>query len=202
MGTCWAFSPRRAADKAFSAQSPPTWYFNFERPTCKGAYRWRFEITIETMKGKGPCLPLIKMVEQALCLFFLHLHIYNTEHSPYNIHSHSPFIPRNPTFRSQFSFRNHVLRHKTRKNPPQVFAIFLAFPTFAVLSTEKKSKNFSGRKALCFSALSFSRNFFLKNNCEKIWWEWKKSVILHSLNGTSGTPLTTATAKSSLKEIT
>ena len=66
----------------------------------------------------------------------------------------------------------------------------------------KKSKIFSGRKALCFSALSFSRNFFLKNNCENIWRLWKKSVILHSLNGTSGTPLTTATAKSSLKEIT
>ena len=33
-------------------------------------HRWRFEITIETMKGKGPCLPLIKMVEQALCLHF------------------------------------------------------------------------------------------------------------------------------------
>ena len=66
----------------------------------------------------------------------------------------------------------------------------------------KKSKIFSGRKALSFSALPFSRNFFLKNNCENIWRLWKKSVILHSLNGTSGTPLTTATAKSSLKEIT
>jgi hypothetical protein len=138
----------------------------------------------------------------ALPSFFCISIVYNTVHSPYNIHSHSPFIPRNPTPRPIFSFRNHVLRHKTRKIPPQVFAIFLAFPTFAVLSTEKKSKIFSGRKALSFSALSFSRKFFLKNNCENIWWEWKKSVILHSLNGTSGTPLTTATAKSSLKEIT
>ena len=66
----------------------------------------------------------------------------------------------------------------------------------------QKAEFFSGRKALSFSALSFSRKFFLKNNCENIWRLWKKSVILHSLNGTNGTPLTTATAKSSLKEIT
>ena len=162
MGTCWAFSPRRAADKAFSAQSPPTWYFNFEHPTCKGAYRWRFEITIETMKGKGPCLPLIKMVEQALCLHFLHLHIYNTVHSPYNIHSHSPFIPCNPTFRSQFFFWNHVLRHKTRKIPPQVFAIFLAFPTFAVLSTEKSRKFFQGAKRCLLAPCPFRAIFSWK----------------------------------------
>ena len=110
--------------------------------------------------------------------------------------------PRNALNYVLGSSRNHVLRHKTRKIPPKVFAIFLSFPTFAVLSTEKKSNFFSGRKALSFSALSFSRKIFLKNNCENIWWEWKKSVILHSLNGTSGTPLTTATAKSSLKEIT
>ena len=134
--------------------------------------------------------------------FFLHLHIYNTVHSPYNIHSHSPFIPCNPTFRSQFSFRNHVLRHKTRKIPSQVFAIFLSFPTFAVLSTEKSRKIFQGAKRCLLAPCPFRAIFFLKNNCENIWWEWKKSVILHSLNGTSGTPLTTATAKSSLKEIT
>ena len=103
MGTCWAFSPRRAADKAFSAQSPPTWYFNFERPTCKGAYRWRFEITIETMKGKGPCLPLIKMVEQALCLHFFCISIYIILCTPHIISILIPLsFPAIPPFAPNF----------------------------------------------------------------------------------------------------
>lgn len=111
-------------------------------------------------------------------------------------------FPAIPPFAPIFPFRNHVLRHKTRKIPPQVFAIFLAFPTFAVLSIEKCRKFFQGAKRCLLAPCPFRAIFFLKNNCENIWWEWKKSVILHSLNGTSGTPLTTATAKSSLKEIT
>jgi hypothetical protein len=110
--------------------------------------------------------------------------------------------PRNALNYVLGSSRNHVLRHKTRKIPPQVFAIFLAFPTFAVLSIEKCRKFFQGAKRCLLAPCPFRAIFFLKNNCENIWWLWKKSVILHSLNGTSGTPLTTATAKSSLKEIT
>ena len=155
-----------------------------------------------SLKGKGPCLPLIKMVEQALCLHFCISIYINTAHFLYNIHSHSPSYPRISAPRPIFSSWNHVLRHKTRKIPPQVFAIFLAFSTFAVLSTEKSRKKIQGAKRCLLAPCPFRAIFFLKNNCENIWWLWEKSVILHSLNGTSGTPLTTATAKSSLKEIT
>ena len=105
--------------------------------------------------------------------------------------------PRAPNFPSETMFFGIKPEKFRRRFLPYSYR-FLPLPC----CRPKKVEIFSGRKALSFSALSFSRNFFLKNNCENIWWEWKKSVILHSLNGTSGTPLTTATAKSSLKEIT
>ena len=77
-----------------------------------------------------------------------------------------------------------------------------AFHNFALLSAENNMKNFSAFKALSCSALVISRENFLKNNCENIWWEWEKSVILHSLNGTSGTPLTTPPSKEIYKILT
>ena len=70
--------------------------------------------------------------------------------------------PRNSLNYVLSSFRNHVLRHKTRKIPPQVFAIFLAFPTFAVLSTEKKSKNFQGAKRCLLASWLFRAIFSWK----------------------------------------
>ena len=72
-----------------------------------------------------------------------------------------PYIYNNAitVFRSQFPFRNHVLRHKTRKIPPQVIAIFLAFPTFAVLSTAKSRKFFQGAKRCLLAPCPFRAIF-------------------------------------------
>ena len=70
------------------------------------------------------------------------------------------------------------------------------------LSAENNMKNISEVKALSCSALVMLRENFLKNNCENIWWEWEKYVILHSLNGTSGTPLTTPPSKEIYKILT
>ena len=67
--------------------------------------------------------------------------------------------PRNSLNYVLGSFRNHVLRHKTRKIPPQFFAIFLVFPTFAVLSTEKSRKIFQGAKR-CLLAPCLFRAIF------------------------------------------
>ena len=67
--------------------------------------------------------------------------------------------PRNALNYVQGSSRNHVLRHKTRKIPPQVFAIFLAFPTFAVLSTEKSRKIFQGAKRCLLAPCPFRAIF-------------------------------------------
>gem|GEM_PF-6316708 len=63
-------------------------------------------------------------------------------------------------------------------------------------------KNIPEVKTLLCSVLAILRENFLKNNCENIWWEWEKSVILHSLNGTSGTPLTTQPSKEIYKILT
>ena len=67
--------------------------------------------------------------------------------------------PRNALNYVLGSSRNHVLRHKTRKIPPQVFAIFLAFPTFAVLSTEKSRKIFQGAKRCLLAPCPFRAIF-------------------------------------------
>ena len=67
--------------------------------------------------------------------------------------------PRNSLNYVLGSFRNHVLRHKTRKIPPQVFAIFLAFLTFAVLSTAKSRKIFQGAKRCLLAPCTFRAIF-------------------------------------------
>ena len=61
-----------------------------------------------------------------------------------------------------FSFRNHVLRHKTQQFPEYIFAIFLAFSTFAVLSTEKSRKFFQGAKRCLLAPCPFRAIFLEK----------------------------------------
>ena len=68
-------------------------------------------------------------------------------------------LHKNPAPRPIFSFRNHVLRHKTQQFPEYIFAIFLAFPTFAVLSTEKSRKFFQGAKRCLLAPCPFRAIF-------------------------------------------
>ena len=70
--------------------------------------------------------------------------------------------PRNALNYVLSSSRNHVLRHKTRKIPPQVFAIFLAFPTFALLSAEKSRNFFQGAKRCLLAPCPFCAIFSWK----------------------------------------
>ena len=153
------------------------------------------------MKGQGAVFA-INGGAGALPSFFC-ISIYIILCTPHIISILIPLsFPAIPPFAPIFSSETMFFGIKPEKSRRRFLPYSYRFLPLPCCRPKKKSKNFSGRKALCFSALSFSRNFFLKNNCENIWWKWKKSVILHSLNGTSGTPLTTATAKSSLKEIT
>ena len=70
--------------------------------------------------------------------------------------------PRNALNYVLSPFRNYVLRHKTQQFPEYIFAIFLSFPTFAVLSTEKSRNFFQGAKRCLLAPWPFRANFSWK----------------------------------------
>ena len=70
--------------------------------------------------------------------------------------------PRNALNYVQGSFRNHVLRHKTQQFPEYIFAIFLSFPIFALLSAAKSRKIFQGAKRCLLAPCLFRVNFSWK----------------------------------------
>ena len=70
--------------------------------------------------------------------------------------------PRNALNYVLSPFRNYVLRHKTQQFPEYIFAIFLAFPTFAVLSIEKCRKFFQGAKRCLLAPWLFRAIFSWK----------------------------------------